>query len=93
MIQVDRGVVHESQRVDEGYAVGELVVREWTVPEDGMKEVFFRMLNSFLMEERPSGLYEMPAIVPRWAKGWVEKWIVMLQLLIIFQNGTIGLCW
>ncbi len=83
-IQVDKGVVHEWRRVSEEDAVSELIVKEWTVPEDGQKEVFFRMLNSFLMEERPSELYDCRVMTPRWMRMWIEKWVVMLQLFIIF---------
>lgn len=95
VIEVPKYAVHEWHRaslatedhsddIDDG---GELVVREWTVPEDGQKEVFFRMLNSFLTEPRPSSLYDAPALVPRWIlERWMEKWIVMLQLFCIFRS-------
>ncbi|KIW18810.1 hypothetical protein PV08_03099 [Exophiala spinifera] len=64
--------------------VVDLVVREWTVPEDGQKEVFFRMLNSFLTEDAPASLYELPVPVPRVAHSWIEQWVVALQLNCIF---------
>ena len=86
VIEVKKGVVHEWRRVSEGYAVSELVVKEWTVPEDGQKEVFFRMLNSFLMEERPNALYEAPTMIPRWMRARIERWIVVLQLFTIFRD-------
>ena len=85
-IEVRRGLVHEWRRVGEGSDGSELVVKEWTVPEDGQKEVFFRMLNSFLMEERPSNMYESPVTMPRWMRAWVERWVVVLQLFIIFRG-------
>ncbi|KAI2609378.1 uncharacterized protein GGS25DRAFT_530529 [Hypoxylon fragiforme] len=47
VITVPRGVVHEWRRADED---GEgLVVREWTEPRDGGKEVFFRNLNALVL--------------------------------------------
>ncbi|OTB05554.1 hypothetical protein M426DRAFT_319818 [Hypoxylon sp. CI-4A] len=54
VITVPRGVVHEWRRADgeqEG-AGEELVVREWTDPKDGAKEVFFRNLNGMLLDAK-----------------------------------------
>ncbi|KAI1371705.1 hypothetical protein F4677DRAFT_288574 [Hypoxylon crocopeplum] len=52
---VPRGVVHEWRRADGGKGEGEedgdeLVVREWTEPRDGAKEVFFRNLNGLVLD-------------------------------------------
>lgn len=44
---------HEWRRAEKGGE--ELVVREWTDPEDGEKEVFFRNLNSVLLESQNPG--------------------------------------
>ncbi|KAI1610085.1 hypothetical protein EDD36DRAFT_445475 [Exophiala viscosa] len=85
VIEVPRLTVHEWHRVREGDNQEDLVVREWTVPEDGQKEVFFRMLNSFLTEERPASLYTAPRMTPRWVTGWIEPWVVMMQLFAIFR--------
>jgi hypothetical protein len=88
--------VHEWHRVWDSRANpndeddGDLIVREWTAPEDGQKEVFFRMLNSFLTEPHPSSLYEIPSSnilrpAMRITKGFIERWIVTLQLFAIFR--------
>ncbi|KAI1088156.1 hypothetical protein F5B19DRAFT_472438 [Rostrohypoxylon terebratum] len=47
-VTVPRGVVHEWRRA--GGDEGELVVREWTEPRDGMKEVFFKNLNGLVLD-------------------------------------------
>jgi hypothetical protein len=94
-IEVPKSTVHEWRRVwgegeEEHQEDQDLIVREWTVPEDGKKEVFFRMLNSFLTEDHPGSLYEAPGMVPRVplrvASAWIEQWIVMLQLFAIFRS-------
>lgn len=85
-IEVPNFVVHEWHRVWGEEDQEELIVREWTVPEDGKKEVFFRMLNSFLTEDHPGSLYKAPGMVPQRVMGWIEAWIVMLQLFAIFRS-------
>lgn len=86
IIQVPRYVVHEWRRVPDSGDREDLVVQEWTVPEDGDKEAFFRMLNSFLTEQEPQKLYQVPRVV-EWVVGtWIEKWVVVLQLFAIFQT-------
>ena len=84
-IEVPRSTVHEWHRVKADDDQEDLVVREWTVPEDGQKEAFFRMLNSFLIEEDPASLYTAPRMTPRWVIGWIEQWVVMMQLFAIFR--------
>ncbi|RVX72605.1 hypothetical protein B0A52_04001 [Exophiala mesophila] len=85
IIQVPRYAVHEWQRVPHSEDGEDLIVQEWTIPEDGDKEAFFRMLNSFLTEQEPQKLYHVHKVV-RWMVGrWVEQWVVMLQLFAIFQ--------
>ncbi|XDG10342.1 hypothetical protein ABKA04_009957 [Annulohypoxylon sp. FPYF3050] len=66
VVTVPRGVVHEWRRADkegeeegdkdgEVGGDGELVVREWTEPKDGAKEVFFRNLNGLVLDAAASG--------------------------------------
>ncbi|KAI9850771.1 MAG: hypothetical protein M1838_005104 [Thelocarpon superellum] len=50
----------------------DLVVKEWTTPMDGQKEVFFRNLASVLLEPNLDGTFGKP-------------WL-MLQLLVIFHG-------
>ncbi|KAI2617603.1 hypothetical protein GGS26DRAFT_401145 [Hypomontagnella submonticulosa] len=62
VVTVPRGVVHEWRRADvnagrlrergagKGVEMEELVVREWTEPKDGAKEVFFRNLNGLILD-------------------------------------------
>ncbi|KAJ9606020.1 hypothetical protein H2200_009869 [Cladophialophora chaetospira] len=85
VVEVPKYTVHEWHRaaLDDQE---ELVVREWTVPEDGQKEAFFRNLNSFLTEPQPSGMFNTPAVIPRWVRSWLEKWIIPLQLFCIFRT-------
>ncbi|KIV83004.1 hypothetical protein PV11_05065 [Exophiala sideris] len=87
VIEVPMFTVHEWHRVKDDNGDEDLIVREWTVPEDGQKEVFFRMLNSVLTEERPSSLYTTPRFMPQWVGRWIERWIVMMQLFAIFRAG------
>ena len=93
IIAVPKYAVHEWRRVpgskqenNRDQDGDDLVVHEWTVPADGDKEAFFRMLNSFLTEEDPSRLYELPWPIRGWplVGAWVEKWVVILQLFTIF---------
>lgn len=59
VIEIPRFTIHEWQREAKGYAQPnsqdrkDLVVREWTLPADGQKEMFFRMLNSYFTEPQP----------------------------------------
>ena len=84
VVEVPKFTVHEWHRAEDGNGE-DLVVREWTVPEDGQKEMFFRNLNSFLTEPQPSSMFNTPAIIPAWVRGWVENWIIPLQLFCIFR--------
>ncbi len=58
VIRIERFVKHEWKRANQGNSeTGKqqsLVVKEWTEPADGQKEVFFRNLNSVLLEEPTS---------------------------------------
>ncbi|KAI1383070.1 uncharacterized protein F4822DRAFT_91795 [Hypoxylon trugodes] len=74
-VTVPRGVVHEWMRVfvgeeedavTEGGRGGkgeELVVREWTEPRDGGKEVFFRNLNGIILDA-----------TAKTETGWRRRW-------------------
>ncbi|KAI1480180.1 hypothetical protein F4774DRAFT_425276 [Daldinia eschscholtzii] len=58
VVTVPRGAVHEWRRdEEEGEGEGsgqagpeDLVVREWTEPKDGAKEMFFRNLNGIILD-------------------------------------------
>ena len=107
VIEVPKFTLHEWQREAKDYtqADGEeekdLVVREWTRPADGQKEVFFRMLNSYLIEPEPQRLHGwLPA--PRFVVAWVEQHVVLLQLLLVcrgmdnwptFDDGVESVTW
>ncbi|KEF53262.1 uncharacterized protein A1O9_10710 [Exophiala aquamarina CBS 119918] len=84
IVEAPRYTVHEWRRAVKPNSET-LVVREWTAPEDGQKEGFFRMLNSFLTEPQAALLYQAPFAMPVWAERWIEGWIVPLQLFIVFQ--------
>lgn len=85
VIEVPKYTVHEWHRVEGDEDQEDVVVREWTMPEDGQKEVFFRVLNSFLTEPHPASMYQKPIFVPLWLKSWLEAWVIPLQLFCIFQ--------
>ncbi|KAI8963292.1 hypothetical protein F5Y11DRAFT_365296 [Daldinia sp. FL1419] len=61
VITVPRSAIHEWRRADrEGQREGEgeggdLVVKEWTAPKDGAKEVFFRNLNGIILDAPKNG--------------------------------------
>ena len=86
VVEVPKYTVHEWHRPQEDESQEDLIVQEWTLPEDGQKEVFFRNLNSFLTERQPSSMYEAPVPIPGWAKRWLEHWIIPLQLFSIFRS-------
>jgi hypothetical protein len=73
-------MVHEWSRTDklpfEPYAESEcdLIVQEWTDPADGMKCIFFRNLNSVILDDAAK---EMESPLGRW---WLE-----IKLLVIFR--------
>lgn len=90
IIEIPKFTTHEWQREAKGYARtdGEerkdLVVREWTVPADGQKEIFFRMLNLYLIELEPQRLHGwLP--MPYSLLVWLERHLVLLQLLVVFR--------
>ena len=84
VVVVERFTVHEWRRADDEGE--ELVVREWTEPGDGQKEVFFRMLNSFLTEPRPEKICRQFGFPLSRGEPLVEKWILLVQLLVIFRE-------
>src|ERR1700722_10635782 len=84
VVVVERFTVHEWRRADDEGE--ELVVREWTEPGDGQKEVFFRMLNSFLTEPRPEKMYGRLGFPLSLGEAWVEKWVVPVQLFVVFRE-------
>ncbi|KAJ1711633.1 hypothetical protein NYO67_6199 [Aspergillus flavus] len=76
IITIPKFAVHEWSRVldleDSDVNNEELIVQEWTDPADGLKEVFFRNLNSVILE--------------RSGKGWFGSVVFMLQLWTIFHK-------
>lgn len=56
---------------DEGWNQ-DLLVREWTDPQDGQKEVFFRNLAGVVSEPKPT-----------WVWGWLWGWWIELQVWIV----------
>jgi len=85
VVEVPKYTVHEWHRAAPEDRE-ELVVREWTAPEDGQKEAFFRNINSFLTESQPSRMFDAPALTPRSVRSWLENWIIPLQLFCIFRS-------
>ncbi|KAB8205514.1 hypothetical protein BDV34DRAFT_100097 [Aspergillus parasiticus] len=76
VITIPKFAVHEWGRVldleDSDVNDEDLIVQEWTDPADGLKEVFFRNLNSVILE--------------RSGKGWFGSVVLMLQLWTIFHK-------
>ncbi|KAI2780648.1 hypothetical protein F4815DRAFT_124806 [Daldinia loculata] len=96
VVTVPRGAVHEWRRADRkevglgeaeqdiGADAGELVVREWTEPKDGAKEMFFRNLNGIILDATAGG-------------AWGEA-LVTLELWNLFWRAdnypvTVGVGW
>ena len=50
VVTVPRYVIHEWKRSQIDRLEDDLVVREWTNPKDGMKEVFFRSVNGLVLD-------------------------------------------
>ena len=68
-----RAVKGDGAAFDESWDDEELVVEEWTDPFDGMKEVFFRNLNSVIIDTTQN---------PTW---WMDWWL-SLQLFVVFAE-------
>lgn len=83
MIEIPRGQVHEWRRGPDADPE-DLVVQEWTDPADGQKEVFFRMLNSFLTEPEPTKMHA--SVWPSFVEGWLERYVITMQLFVIFAT-------
>jgi quercetin dioxygenase-like cupin family protein len=81
VIEIPRGQVHEWRRSSDSDPE-DLVVKEWTDPADGQKEVFFRMLNSFLTEPEPTKMHA--SVWPSFVEGWLERCVITMQLFAIF---------
>lgn len=72
-IRIDRFVIHEWQRASEDG--DELVMQAWTDPADGVKEVFFRNLNSIILDVE-NATNEFSRLLP-------TDWWVTWQILTI----------
>lgn len=89
VVTVPRGIVHEWKRSSSLAREEELVVREWTDPRDGDKEVFFRNLNGMILDF-VKGREEMSREVDeaKRAMSWVEryggKWMLENELRCLF---------
>jgi hypothetical protein len=69
-----RAVAGDGPNFEESWDDEELVVEEWTDPFDGEKEIFFRNLNSVIIDTIQN---------PSW---WMEWWL-SLQLFVIFAGA------
>ncbi|KAI9810844.1 MAG: hypothetical protein M1827_006051 [Pycnora praestabilis] len=75
-VRVERFSKHEWKRApkeSESAEEGDLIVKEWTDPADGQKEIFFRNLSSIFGEDYSDSYFPV---------GW---WIT-LQLFVIFYS-------
>lgn len=99
LIEVKCRQVHEWRRSPGSSDSEVLVVKEWTDPADGQKEVFFRMLNSFLTEPEPMKMHD--PVWPSFIESWIERQLITMQLFVIFaacdnwpvvfgQEGVLG---
>lgn len=86
VIEVGKFVHHEWQLVPENSSVEDVIVREWTVPADGQKEDFFRMLISSSMEEKPEKMHRQLLRPMSFATPLVEQWVLLLQVFVIFHQ-------
>ena len=72
-VHINPGIRHEWRRATTAHTSAthglDLVVKEWTTPMDGQKEIFFRNLSSILEEDSSEGLVG-------------ESWAT-LQLLVV----------
>ncbi|KAI1268831.1 hypothetical protein F5Y18DRAFT_423061 [Xylariaceae sp. FL1019] len=55
VVTVTRNTIHEWRRSRSAGLDEDLVVREWTDPKDGQKEVFFRNLNGIILDATQDG--------------------------------------
>jgi quercetin dioxygenase-like cupin family protein len=79
IITVPRFARHEWKRAPPSFKNGDfgdvedVVVKEWTEPGDGEKEVFFRNLSGVIADESRR-------------EGGVREWWLMLQLWVVFYR-------
>ena len=69
-----RAAKGDGKAYEESWDEEPLVVEEWTDPFDGEKEVFFRNLNSVIIDTIKS---------PTW---WMDWWL-SLQLFVVFADA------
>jgi hypothetical protein len=69
-----RAVAEDGASFEHSWDDEELVVQEWTDPFDGEKEIFFRNLNSVIIDTIKN---------PTW---WMEWWL-SLQLFVVFADA------
>lgn len=78
VITVPRGVVHEWRRARAAGAE-RVVVREWTEPRDGGKEVFFRNLNGLVLDFGKARAEDRSGV-----GRWWEEWMLGNELRCLF---------
>src|SRR5436305_3725460 len=91
VVVVEKFTMHEWRRAD-GEEEG-LVVREWTEPSDGQKEVFFRMLNSFLTSRGRRRCIDSWASRCRWERCGLRIGSCLCSCSTFLGNWIIGLFW
>ena len=73
VIRVEQFQIHEWKRAnDDGneHEAEDLVVEEWTEPADGQKEVFFRNLNSVIVDQETEKPWGLPV-------DWWVEWQIL----------------
>ncbi|KAL9120506.1 MAG: hypothetical protein Q9187_002940 [Circinaria calcarea] len=72
VIRIEKNVIHRWRRPSARYDEEEdLVVEEWTEPADGQNEIFFRNLNSVILDAERT-------VPPRIPVAWWIEWQIMV---------------
>ena len=85
-LEIPKYTSHEWRRDPTDTSQADVIVKERTVPADGQKEAFFRMVNSDLLEPNPAKLHGRLVWPLSLLEGMIEGWTVMIQLYMIFRR-------
>jgi mannose-6-phosphate isomerase-like protein (cupin superfamily) len=77
VITIPRGTIHQYMRADKTEEGSEsrdvdLIVREWTEPADGDKEVFFRNMMSLLMDKKDTAAGGISLLLSIMVVAWAH---------------------
>ncbi len=106
LVTIPAFVKHEWMRASTHGSDEDLVVKEWTSPADGEKEIFFRNLSSVIQEDYRNAWIPVGWLItlqlfvifgaldnyPIFVEGWAERWVTYVVLWVAgFVGRGLGL--